>query len=375
MTPRTPRDVRESGQAVVMFTIFLVVLIGFMALLIDAGSWLWVKRDMQGDADAAALAAVRDLPQSAITAEATAKDYVETRNDDGAVLESFTPTYADMTARVVVGRDSGSPFAKLYGTESAHISATATARIAQVSQVMNLLPFAALEGTLEFGTPPIPERITFSPGHGQDLGIQNGHIGAIAPEYEAPDCNDGTTNSAVELEKAIQGQFTDSGIVACGPLVGGTVDTATGDRPQSIQNGFDLRFGSNDGTHSDLFADVFHYDAGLDRYLVDKPDSPRVGFIPIVSTSNGTDDWDQINGNSRPVDVVDYVMVYIGRIGEPGEPAYVRGQSCEPEPCNGQQIQVFLTPIRGVMTPNWDYETSDAWRSDSDAPVSISLVE
>ncbi len=366
---------REAGQTVVVFTIFLVVLIGFMALLIDAGSWMWMKRDMQGDADVAALAAVRDLPRSSAMAESTAREYVETRNDDDATLESFTPSFSDMTARVVVSRTVDSPFATLYGIQDATVRATATARIAQVNSVDNLLPFAALEGTLQFGEPPIPQRITFSPGQGADQGIQTGHIGAIAPNYEAPDCGAGTTNSAVELEKAIQGGFTDSGIIACGPEVGGTVDTATGDRPQSIQNGFDLRFGSNNGTHPDLFADVFHYESGIDRFIADKPESPRVGFIPIVSTGNGIDDWDKVSGVSRPVDVIDYVMVYIGHVGVPGEPAYVRGQACEPDPCLGQQIQVFLTPIKGVMTPDFDYETSDTWDSGSSAPIAISLVD
>lgn len=372
------RSNSEQGQTLVFSVMFLVVLIGFCALLIDVGSFYWVKRNLQGDADAAVLAAVRDMPANSSDAADTARSYAETRNSrDGASLELFDPNYATMTARVTVYRDAASPFGKLLGITEARVRATARARVFQVNSVDALLPFAALEHTLEFTNPPTPERITFSPGHGQDQGIQNGHIGAIAPKLGPPQCAAGTGNSAEELESMIIGQHGDGGKISCGTPVGEDIDTATGDRPTAIQDGFNDRLGSMDGTHSDTFNDVLSWDASTQRYIIEKPDSPRIGFIPVISTGSGLDDWDQINGTSAPVRVIDYVMVYVGRIGFPGEPAYVRGNDCEPEACRGQQLQVFLTPIRGVMTPNFDYKTNPnaPWDPNSNAPISISLVE
>lgn len=372
----SPRG-REAGQTLVISILFLGVLLGFGALLIDGGSWMWTKRSLQGDADAAALASVRELPRAPGNAQMVAEDYVENRNsDDLAQLEGFASDMSRMTTSVTVSRGaSSSPFGKLLGIDGTDIRARATARIAQVSLVDALLPFAALEGQLEFGNPPIPERITFSPGNGQDEGIQNGHIGAIAPRISAPACSGGIGNSATELERMIVGEHGTSGLIACGTEVGAMLDTATGDRPNAVRDGFNTRLGSSDGTHPDQFLDVFSWDTTTGRFVVEKSDSPRVGFIPVISTGDGTDDWKDINGTSAQVRVIDWVMVYIGRIGVPGEPAYVRGSDCLPKPCKGQQIQVYITPIRGAITPNFNYELRDAWDDSSVAPLAITLVE
>lgn len=376
-TPATRSAPAEAGQSMVMSILFLGVLLGFCALLIDGGSWMWTKRSMQGDADAAALASVRELTHNPGAAQEMARQYAEDRNaGDFGVLQSFVSDTNRMTTSVTVGRSAGSsPFGQLLGLDSTDIRARATARIAQVSRVDAVLPLAALENTLEFGNPPVPAKITFSPGHGNDEGMQHGHAGAVAPRYTAPSCTGGTTNSATEFERAIEGQHTSGGIVACGTPVGTALDTATGDRPNAVRDGFNDRLGTTNGTHSDTFADVFSYDAQMDRFLIEKPDSPRIGFIPIVSTGDGADDWEQVNGTSRPVRVVDYVMVYIGHIGLPGEPAYVRGANCIPTPCVGNQLQVFVTPVRGMITPNFDYELLETWNASSIAPTAITLVD
>ena len=54
----------DRGQATVLTVIFLVVLIGMGALVLDLGSWFREQRDTQSDADAAALAAAQELPLS-----------------------------------------------------------------------------------------------------------------------------------------------------------------------------------------------------------------------------------------------------------------------------------------------------------------------
>lgn len=50
------RTERQPGQVLVLFSLFLVVLIGATAITVDFGSWLKVRRDYQNVADAAALA-------------------------------------------------------------------------------------------------------------------------------------------------------------------------------------------------------------------------------------------------------------------------------------------------------------------------------
>ena len=54
--PAVTADARQGGQILILFSLFLVVLIGFAAVAVDLGSYLKVRRDYQNAADAAALA-------------------------------------------------------------------------------------------------------------------------------------------------------------------------------------------------------------------------------------------------------------------------------------------------------------------------------
>ena len=65
----------ESGQAVVLSVVWMVVLLGMAGLVIDVGSWYRSQRDLQADADAAALAGAQDLPNNTSTASTQAKSY------------------------------------------------------------------------------------------------------------------------------------------------------------------------------------------------------------------------------------------------------------------------------------------------------------
>jgi Flp pilus assembly protein TadG len=112
----------ESGQVLVIFVLFLPVLIGFGALVIDAGNLYAQKRFVQNAADAAVLAAAQDLPDTT-AAQAQAQAYV-TRNGGGNVVVSFPE---DTKIRVRVTRSVPTYFAKLFGLSSVNVAAQATA--------------------------------------------------------------------------------------------------------------------------------------------------------------------------------------------------------------------------------------------------------
>src|SRR5687767_3748477 len=63
------RKNRQSGQAIVLIALMLVLLIGMAALAIDGGGVLFLQRDAQNAADAAALAASRTYCLSGKTDE------------------------------------------------------------------------------------------------------------------------------------------------------------------------------------------------------------------------------------------------------------------------------------------------------------------
>src|SRR5215210_3857868 len=70
MRPRSDR-----GQATVLTVVFLMVLLGMAALVLDIGSWYRADRSAQSTADAAALAGAQALPGNGGTATSLAQQY------------------------------------------------------------------------------------------------------------------------------------------------------------------------------------------------------------------------------------------------------------------------------------------------------------
>jgi putative Flp pilus-assembly TadE/G-like protein len=73
-TSPTPQAAPESGQALVMVVVFLVVLLGMAAMVIDVGYAYYAHRSLQAQTDAAALAGAQELPDPS-RAEALAYEY------------------------------------------------------------------------------------------------------------------------------------------------------------------------------------------------------------------------------------------------------------------------------------------------------------
>src|SRR5207302_10170033 len=73
---------KRSGKILVLFALLLPVLLGMTGLVIDGGMVLAAHRQARNAADAAALAAAKDLlsGKSLATAQATAKTSVQSYN-------------------------------------------------------------------------------------------------------------------------------------------------------------------------------------------------------------------------------------------------------------------------------------------------------
>lgn len=118
----------DRGQATVLTVIFLVALLGAVALVLDVGSWFREQRDTQSTADAAALAAAQALPESTGEANALADEYLAKNGGGSATVRFSSGPVANDTVTVEVDREAPGVFSKLFGIESVTVDATATAR-------------------------------------------------------------------------------------------------------------------------------------------------------------------------------------------------------------------------------------------------------
>jgi Flp pilus assembly protein TadG len=134
----------QRGQSMAITVVFMVVLLGFAAMVIDVGSWYRAHRSAQATADASALAGAQVLPDSA-GATALAQQYANKNGGSGSGAggsPQITITqqgYEPDTITVKVTRPSPGFFAKIFGSAFGNVtvSGKATARAYNVQGIQN----------------------------------------------------------------------------------------------------------------------------------------------------------------------------------------------------------------------------------------------
>ena len=124
----------QRGQAMVLTLVFLTVLLGMAAAVIDVGSWYRAHRQTQSTADATALAGAQDLPNTG-PAQSLALDYAG-RNGGGVTSADITfssDLSANDTIHVTARKTVPGLFTKLFGLNSVTARSVAAARIAPMA--------------------------------------------------------------------------------------------------------------------------------------------------------------------------------------------------------------------------------------------------
>lgn len=335
----------EQGQAIIVFVLFITVLLMFVAVVIDGGMYFVERRDMQGTADAAAMAAVRELPNVA-EANNKAQEYATTQNAGSeGTLRSIDFSDAGRTVRVVVGKTGTQSFGALMGMAAPEIAASATARVQMMGPRPGMLPMAFM-------------RDTFQIGQNYQVMFDNnatGNRGAIAPQMQ-PNCAE--ARGADDFRNLIIGSSR-GGIDACATPLASTVDTEPGQMAGPVRQGLDARLSGN----AQSFDEVFRLDPETGYHTIEDSQSPRIGIVPVIEHSNGSNVWP--TGRSAPVRIIAYMLVYIGRQDSPPDyPAYTD---------NGRSV--WVTPVRPILPEDFpDGEFVD-YIDGSPSPVVFRLVD
>lgn len=197
----------EKGQALVFIAFSIAILLGFAAVAVDYGYLAWQRRELQNAADAAALAAAWELPDNTkVTGKAreyAKQNATELSNSEiVAVIQNN-----DKEVKVDVEHDYETFFAKILGSSSERIGATATAE--RIPWAGDSLPFINLDddyaddeqiqlwekvtpGDFEsiwkddykIMNPADPERLYFEVYYQDGLEITKGTVATIKQEIE-----------------------------------------------------------------------------------------------------------------------------------------------------------------------------------------------
>ena len=185
----------EDGQALVFCVLLLAALLGIAAIVVDGGNALLQRRNQQSVADAAAMAAVRDLPANTVVADGVARDYATAKNsadastvDQVVVTSTGTSTcdggfgavtLAPASVCVIVHTTSKGAFSQLLGIDIMKENARAIAQAAQVKGLGGWLPLGVRSGAYSYSP---PAQVTVTPGDGSK------NIGGMINTPAGPDC-------------------------------------------------------------------------------------------------------------------------------------------------------------------------------------------
>jgi len=139
---------RDSGQAAVLTVVFMVVMLGAAAAVLDVGSWYRADRELQQTVDAAALAGAQELPANPATAVVVAKNYAD-KNGSGDVeltgISVSTKLISNDSLKVTGERDAPGFFTKLFGIDSVTVNGNARARTGVLNNAKWAAPIAVDE--------------------------------------------------------------------------------------------------------------------------------------------------------------------------------------------------------------------------------------
>jgi putative Flp pilus-assembly TadE/G-like protein len=179
----------DRGQATVLTLVFLVVLLGMAALVLDIGSWYRADRATQNTADAAALAGAQALPSNPGNANTLALQYVSKNGGGTPTVSLETKFLTNDTVKVNITKPATGVFTKLFGVRTVTVGSHASARASLMDQAKYVAPIGVnilnpkLKGTSTcpcFGSgqlTTLPLGKTGAPGAFDLLNIDSSHGG------------------------------------------------------------------------------------------------------------------------------------------------------------------------------------------------------
>ena len=186
----------ERGQAFVTTALFLVVLCGMAALVLDVGSWFRDKRQFQATADAAALAGAQALPTSWGTAKQLAKDYADKNGGHvkpGDITSSTTYVTGD-TISVRAQDNEAGVFSRVLGVNSVNVTADASAvKGSFTGWALGLAPWVIDKQSLVY------QQLTTFKVESGDQAAPGNFGGVDLPMYEAGCANSSGGNDYYDL--------------------------------------------------------------------------------------------------------------------------------------------------------------------------------
>jgi hypothetical protein len=360
----------------------MVVVIGFAALAVDIGFFTHAKREVQNDADAVALAAVRELPQNQTLAESIAIDWADNNNvmaSERAASDWLTfgdrcsgaavpANLSTTTVRLI--RNQATFFASIFGISDGDLNVCATAAKGKAVGSPDLLPWGVLwdkwtgdPSPGPGGNPPpvchfdddpaenlanpkdpanraaplLDENPDFwydpdAPSMAQCVIVipspsqtwTSGNSGPLRLDDNQAEPDNWRANCDTDGSNGGDAEYEENLYDGseCGYSLDDEIQTKPGNVPKTCED-LDAKFA---GTESDTIEDAFTDTDGDGIYDVVDTANPHYGLVPVVYVQPGS------SGSSTTVILRAFAPVFV--------------HSCTK---NGSDFVITLTPVKSVV--------------------------
>ena len=148
----------EDGQAFLVTVLFLAVLMGCVAMVLDVGSWYRQQRAAQAAADSAALAGAQALPTDPSKASSLALTYAGSNGGGIAAANVSFRTDYETNDTIVVHDSRSAPgfFSRVFSVAGVTVGATAAARAGVPQQVDGAAPIVVNKAHPDLSGPGCP---------------------------------------------------------------------------------------------------------------------------------------------------------------------------------------------------------------------------
>lgn len=140
----------QNGTTIIIFVGIITGILAFSALVTDVGYLMVERSKLKNTADAAALAAVREMSINRSNAYAAAVEYIQKNDKSNPIYEIMIPD-TGYIATVKLRKNVYFFFAKIFGLNSTEIQVQSTAKMAPVVAVRGVRPLVIEQQTLVYG--------------------------------------------------------------------------------------------------------------------------------------------------------------------------------------------------------------------------------
>lgn len=273
----------KSGTTIIIFAGIITGILAFSALVTDIGYLMMERSKLKNTADAAALAAVREMIDNRSNARQVALDYIQ-KNDKTNISHEIYISDTGYIATVKLRKNVYFFFAKIFGIYSTEIQVQSTAKMAPVVAAKGVRPLVVPQQKFNFG-----QVYTLKEGAGDG---ESGNYGAISL---------GGTGSDRYRDNLKYGYDTTL-------RIGDYIKTETGNMQGATEDGINY-----------LLAECDHYPKCT--YQKFELNCPKVITIPVVNTLD-------VDGK-KPIVVVGFASFFLENYVNNGGHSEITGRFIE----------------------------------------------